>query len=71
MWERPPRRSRCCFHTPEKEAGMAKRGSGQPKIGKLKSASPAGRTQPKAGTIGTHARRILSQPALGGKRRSR
>lgn len=46
---------------------MAKR-SGQPKIGKLKSASP-GKSQPKAGTVGAHVRKVASQPKLGNRSR--
>jgi hypothetical protein len=44
---------------------MAKRGSGQPKIGKAKASSP-GRTQRK--TLLGHAKKIASQPKL--KRRA-
>jgi len=47
---------------------MAKRGSGQPKIGKAKASSP-GKSQPKAGSVGAHVRRIASQPKLGNRSR--
>jgi len=48
---------------------MAKRGSSQPRVGKLKGASP-GKTQPKAGTVGGHVRRVAAQPRLGNRSRS-
>ncbi len=47
---------------------MAKKGS-QPRVGKLKSSS-GGKSQPKV-TVGSHARRIASQPKVGGKGRRR
>ena len=46
---------------------MAKR-SGQPKIGKLKASSP-GKSQPKAGSVGAHARKVASQPKLSNRSR--
>jgi len=40
----------------------------QPKVGKLKSSSP-GKSQPKTGTLGAHARKVASQPKLGNRTR--